>query len=74
MPGKPGQPGPSSGNHISLLRLLPGYLANPEAFVRPGPPPSRPLPLQFVCRACGQRVQPEASRCGRCNAKLYVEH
>lgn len=71
MPGKPGQPGPSTGNHISLLRLLPGYLSNPEAFARTAPPARPPLPLAFRCRRCRAPAEPDASTCGKCGELFY---
>ncbi|MEA5366078.1 hypothetical protein VA596_41580 [Amycolatopsis sp., V23-08] len=66
-----GQPGPVNGNRFRLLQLLPDYLAHPEGFARPAPPAAPPLPLKFTCRACGEQVHPDATRCSRCLAKLY---
>jgi hypothetical protein len=60
---------------VSLLHLLDAYrqLAPDDSggFARPAPPESPPLPLRFTCAACGAQVNPDASRCGGCDAQLY---
>lgn len=54
------------GRGDGLLSLMPGWLDNPEAFARPGPPEAEPLPLKFTCAACGEEVHPDARQCSRC--------
>lgn len=82
MPGQPGQRrgGSYTRRHhqadeygINPLSLFTAWLDGSDGFARPAPPDPPPLPLQFTCRACGEHVDPEASRCSHCDAKLYVK-
>lgn len=47
-----------------------GWMSNPAAFARPGPPcpqPVQPGPIRFTCRDCGSDVSTRTWNCTGCN-------
>ncbi|MET9263760.1 hypothetical protein [Amycolatopsis sp. NPDC004079] len=67
--------GLAGGSLVEAGSFTHGWLSNPAAFARPGPPcpqPEQPGPVRFTCRSCGGAVSTRTWDCTGCKARFRV--